>query len=208
MSTKIKLCGLKSLKDIEMVNRLMPDYVGFVLWEKSHRNVSEDTLRVLKSALDKRIRAVGVFVDETVEKVSHYANAGLIDVIQLHGDEDEAYIAQLRSALSDEHVIIKAFKVEGDNLEKAGKSTADMLLFDPGKGDGMTFSWEVLKNFDRPFFLAGGLNSENVADAIKMLNPYAVDVSSGIETDKVKDSVKAEAFVNAVLSCQNGEQND
>lgn len=202
MSTKIKLCGLKSLKDIEMVNGLKPEYVGFVLWEKSHRNVSEETLATLKAALLPEIKAVGVFVDETVEKVSHYANTGLIDVIQLHGSEDEVYITKLREALKGGNTIFKAFKVDAENLKKARESSADMLLFDPGKGDGMTFSWEVLKDFERPFFLAGGLNSENVVRAIETLHPYAVDVSSGIETDKVKDSAKAEAFVAAVRGCE------
>lgn len=198
MSTKIKLCGLKSLKDIEMVNRLKPEYVGFVLWEKSHRNVTKEQLSELKAALLPEIKAVGVFVDETIEKISDYANSGLIDVIQLHGNEDEVYITNLRRALKGGNTMFKAFKVDGDNLERARASSADMLLFDPGKGDGMTFSWEVLKGFERPYFLAGGLNSENVVKAIETLHPYAVDVSSSIETDKVKDSAKAEAFVKAV----------
>lgn len=198
MSSKIKLCGLKSLKDIEIVNRLKPDYVGFVMWEKSHRNVSRETLSTLKNALMSDIKAVGVFVDETPETIASLVNDGLIDVAQLHGNEDNNYIKKLKSMISSDTTVIKAFKVDEDNVKKSMDSLADIVLFDPGKGDGMTFSWEILKGYERPYFLAGGLTPENVSEAIKILNPYAVDVSSGIETDKVKDEDKATAFVNAV----------
>jgi len=198
MSTKIKLCGLKSLKDIEMVNRLKPEYVGFVMWEKSHRNVTREMLKVLKDSLDKDIKAVGVFVDENPETVAALLNDNLLDIAQLHGSEDNEYIKTLRNLVNRDIAVIKAFKVDEDNLRKSTESDADIVLFDPGKGDGMTFSWEVLKGYERPYFLAGGLNADNVALAIKVLEPYAVDVSSGIETDKVKDENKAAAFVKAV----------
>lgn len=198
MCTKIKLCGLKSIKDIEMVNRLKPEYVGFVMWDKSHRNVTKDTLRTLKASLDSAIKAIGVFVDENIETVAELLNEGLIDAAQLHGNEDNDYIRKLKELTSDDTIVIKAFKVDEGNLGKSLESYADVVLFDPGKGDGMTFSWEVLKNYPRPFFLAGGLTPENVSLAIKTLKPFAVDVSSGIETDKVKDEIKATAFVNAV----------
>lgn len=197
-NTKIKLCGLKSENDIELVNRLKPDYVGFVMWDKSHRNVSYEKLKKLKGMLNHDIKAVGVFVDEDVNFIAGLANEGLLDILQLHGSEDEEYIIKLRSLLTGKAQIIKAFKAEDDNLTKAYNSSADFILFDPGKGDGMTFAWDILKNFERPYFLAGGLNSDNVREAIDVLKPYAVDVSSGIETDKVKDPLKAESFVNAV----------
>lgn len=198
MCTRVKLCGLKSLKDIEIVNRLKPEYVGFVMWEKSHRNVSRETLSVLKDALNSDIKAVGVFVDEEPETIAALINDRLIDVAQLHGNEDNNYIQKLKSMISGDTTVIKAFKVDEDNVKKSIDSLADIVLFDPGKGDGMTFSWEILKGYDRPYFLAGGLTPENVSKAIELLKPYAVDVSSGIETDKVKDEIKATAFVNAV----------
>ena len=200
MNTKIKLCGLKSVKDIEMVNRLKPDYVGFVMWEHSHRNITRDELVTFKGMLDKDIKAVGVFVDEDVYLIASLINDGLIDIAQLHGSEDNDYIDTLRNLTDNKAVIFKAFKTDAVSIENARKSHGDFLLFDPGKGDGMTFSWEIIKNFERPYFLAGGLNSDNVTDAIKFLHPYGVDVSSGIETDKIKDPYKAEMFVRKVRS--------
>ena len=196
--TRIKLCGLSRPCDIEAVNALRPDYIGFVFAAKSRRYVSPEAARSLRQELDPAIRAVGVFVREQPEAVAALLNGGVIDMAQLHGGEDAAYIARLR-ALTDKP-LIQAFRVDGPaDLEKARTSAADYILLDNGAGGtGSAFDWALLRGFDRPCFLAGGLRPENVGDAVAALHPYAVDVSSGIETDGLKDFEKMKAFVSAV----------
>ena len=195
--TKIKFCGLTRLEDIEFANKLLPDYIGFVFAEKSRRRVTVEQAAELKKFLDAKILSVGVFVNEKVESVVEICRRGIIDAVQLHGNEDEIYIAELR-ALTDK-IIIKAFKVTSEiDLRHAETCTADYVLLDGGAGDGKIFDWRLLKNFRREYFLAGGLNVENVGDALKILNPYAVDVSSGIETGGVKDFEKMRKFIRAV----------
>ena len=193
--TKIKLCGLRRLEDIETANLLKPDYIGFVFARKSKRYISPEEAAILKSKAI--MKAVGVFVNEEVEKVAELLNTGIIDLAQLHGSEDEEYIRRLRN-LTDKP-IIQAFMIEKkEDLIKAEKSTAEHILLDAGAGDGMVFNWELLKGFERPYFLAGGLNPQNVGEAVRKLNPYGVDVSSGIETDGYKDSKKMREFVEIV----------
>ena len=151
----------------------------------------------LKEMLGKDIKAVGVFVNESPEAVAELLNKGTIDMAQLHGSEDEEYISRLRS-LTDKP-LIKAIKVRSKaDIEAADESSADYVLLDSGAGTGMTFNWQLIKGIKRPYFLAGGLNPENVAEAVKALNPYAVDVSSGIETDGLKDEAKMADFVSKV----------
>ncbi len=211
LNTCVKFCGMTSLKDIEAANALRPDYVGFVFWEKSKRNVLRQQALEMRKALLPEIKAVGVFVDEAPEKVAALLTDGVIDIAQLHGSEDEEYIVRLRELAGDKP-IIKAFVINGSSdIEAAQRCSADYLLLDSGKGTGRTFNWELIKDaeFDRPFFLAGGLGSENVADAIKAVRPYAVDVSSGIETEGGKDPEKMKEFMLQVLrrdimSNQNG----
>jgi phosphoribosylanthranilate isomerase len=195
--TKIKLCGLGRPCDIEWANALMPDYIGFVFAQKSKRFVSPERVKALREGLDSNIRAVGVFVNEAPEAVADLLNTGVIDLAQLHGGEDEKYIEALRR-LTDKP-LIKAFRVDGPaDLEKARNSSADYVLLDNGAGGtGTAFDWALLKGFDRPYFLAGGLGPGNVRQAIKALTPFAVDVSSGIETNGAKDHMKMSAFVNA-----------
>ncbi len=188
---------MTTLRDIEAANSLGPDYVGFVFWERSKRNVTGQQAMEMRKTLLPQIKAVGVFVDEAPEKVAALLTDGVIDIAQLHGSEDEEYIKKLRE-LSDNKPIIKAFVIKNSkDIEAAGRSSADYLLLDSGKGTGQTFNWELIKDaeFDRPFFLAGGLGPENVADAIKAVRPYAVDVSSGIETDGGKDPEKMKEFM-------------
>ena len=202
--TKIKLCGLSRQCDIEWANELKPDYIGFIFWSKSKRNVSPERAKELKALLSPDIKAVGVFVNEPVENVAELLSNNIIDVAQLHGSEDEEYIAKLRT-LSDKS-IIKAFLLKSkDDAERAEKSTADHILLDSGMGAGKSFDWNLLQNIRRPYFLAGGLYPENVADAIDMLSPFAVDVSSGIETDNFKDKNKMTAFVKAVRKETNND---
>ena len=170
--TKIKCCGLSRLCDIEAANHLMPEYIGFVFAPKSRRYVSADKACVLKQALSPEIKAVGVFVNETPEQIATLTDKGSIDMIQLHGNEDEAYIEKLR-ALTDKP-IIKAFRI------------------------GKVFNWKLLADIKRPYFLAGGLAPNNIKQALQQLTPDAVDVSSGIETEGDKDKEKMAAFIAAV----------
>ena len=195
--TKIKLCGLSRPCDIQTANELMPEYIGFVFAPKSKRYVDPQKAARLKELLSSDIRAVGVFVDEAPDTVAALLNSGVIDIAQLHGSEDEAYIQRLRQRT--DQPIIKAFQIKSrHDLAKATACTADHILLDSGAGTGNVFDWSVLRDVNRPYFLAGGLSPDNVGDAVRLLHPYAVDVSSGIETDGRKDEEKAAAFIAAV----------
>ena len=195
--SKIKLCGLSRKCDIEWANALKPEYIGFVFWSKSKRNVPPEKAKELKGLLSPDVKAVGVFVDEPIENVAELLNDNIIDIAQLHGGEDEEYIKKLR--MLSGKPIIKAFLLKSEiDAERAEKSTADYILVDSGTGTGKSFDWELLKNISRPYFLAGGLCCENISQAITALDPYAVDVSSGIETNDCKDKNKMAAFVAAV----------
>ena len=173
---------------------LKPEFIGFVLWEKSKRNVSKDKAAELKKLLDPQIKAVGVFVDEDIEVVADLLNKNIIDIAQLHGKEDNSYIDKLRK--KTDKPVIKAFQVKSsEDIADIENSDADYVLIDSGQGTGKAFDWKILEGVKRDFFLAGGLYPENVAEAVKAVAPYAVDVSSGIETDGKKDRSKMEKFV-------------
>lgn len=195
--TRVKLCGLTRAEDIEAVNRLEPEYIGFVFAEKSKRYVSPEKAAELKKLLNPEIKAVGVFVDEDINKVANLLRNLTIDIAQLHGNEDNSYIEKLKKLINTP--VIKAFQIKsGDDIAEARNSAADYVLLDSGKGSGQRFNWELIKSINRPYFLAGGLDTENISIAVKSLRPFAVDVSSGIETDEKKDLDKMTAFVNAV----------
>ena len=195
--TGIKLCGLKRESDIDAANALKPDYIGFVFAPKSKRYVTRDEAKKLKAGLSERISAVGVFVDEAPEAVAELLNLGIIDIAQLHGHEDDAYIGRLREL--SQKPIIQAFRVvNAGDAARASLSAADFVLLDSGAGTGSAFDWGLIQGFGRPYFLAGGLSPQNVGGAVRALRPFAVDVSSGIETDGVKDKEKMVAFVAAV----------
>lgn len=195
--TKIKLCGLTRPEDIAAANALEPDYVGFVFAPKSRRYVTGEQAQTLRKQLSSAIQAVGVFVDEEPEQVAALLEAGVIDLAQLHGREDEDYLERLRALT--EKPIIQAFPVKTPtDLERAQSSSADYILLDSGAGTGTTFDWGLLTSVRRPYLLAGGLGPDNVAQAIQVLHPWGVDVSSGIETGGAKDFKKMAAFVAAV----------
>lgn len=195
--TRIKLCGLSRLCDIETANKLKPDYIGFVFAPQSRRYITPEQAAEMKRLLDPGICAVGVFTDETPEGAAELLNRGVIDMAQLHGSEDEAYIRKLRK-LTD-RPMIRAFQIKnGKDAAEAEQSQADYILLDSGAGTGTAFNWDLIKNIKRSYFLAGGLDAENVPYGIKALHPFAVDVSSGIETDGKKDYGKMAAFVAAV----------
>lgn len=195
--TKIKLCGLSRIQDIETVNKIKPDYIGFVFFKKSIRYVSPEEAVKLKNKLTPAIKVVGVFCNEELDMVASMMNEGIIDIAQLHGNEDETYIKKLKAMTPKP--IIKAYIIRsGEDIESAKASSADYILLDSGKGEGKKFDWSLLQKLNRHYFLAGGLNPENVVDAIRFLHPFAVDVSSGVETDKIKDSKKMIVFTNNV----------
>ena len=195
--TRIKFCGLRTLDDVYAVNEIAPDYAGFVFAPKSKRHVTPAQADELRGALSKKILAVGVFVDAKISDVAELLDAGTIDIAQLHGNETDAYIKNLRTLTGKP--IIKAFKIRAiDDVTGAEKSSADFILADAGAGDGNVFDWRLMKNFRREYFLAGGLTVENVGGAIEMLKPFAVDVSSGIEVDGKKNFDKMKSFAESV----------
>ncbi len=167
---------------------------------KSHRNITPEFAKQLKDRLSPGIRAVGVFVNQEIEQVIDAAETIGLDVIQLHGAEDDEYIARLRSELRQRSVQIwKAFKIRSaEDIDPARRSTADEILLDNGYGTGRAFDWSLAGGFDREFILAGGLTPENLSEAIHTLKPKLVDISSGVETEKVKDREKILAAVKAV----------
>lgn len=196
--TKIKLCGLTRPCDIAWANELRPDYIGFVFAKKSRRYAAPELAARLKALLNPEIQAVGVFVNEDVDTVAELLRAGIIDVAQLHGKEDESYIAALRA--KTDKPIFKAFRIDSEaDVAKANASSADFVLLDSGNGGtGTVFDWQLLQGIARPYFLAGGLHPGNIGEAVKALKPFGVDVSSGIETDGLKDQAKMAQFVQAV----------
>ncbi len=195
--TKIKLCGMTRLCDVDAVNELRPEYVGFVFAPGSKRRVTPDQAAELKARLIDGVTSVGVFVNESIENVCRLVDDGVIDVVQLHGSEDEAYISRLRERFHG--VVIQAFKIRSEeDVLKANRSSADFILLDSGAGTGKAFDRDLISSVNRDFFLAGGLSAQDVQSAIRRWRPYAVDVSSAIETDGVKDRDKMTAFVEAV----------
>lgn len=195
--TKIKLCGLSRLCDIEAANELKPEYIGFVFAPGSRRYVSPEKAAELKRRLDPAIRAIGVFVNEAPTTIARLLNDRVIDAAQLHGSEQESDIKRLRSLTGKP--IIQAFRIGCmQDIVAAERSAADFILLDSGGGTGMQFDWGLIRPIQRPYFLAGGLSVANAPLAVRMLHPYAVDVSSGIETDGKKDPNKMAAFVAAV----------
>ena len=198
--TKIKICGLTRTEDIEMVNEFLPDYIGFV-FAKSRRQVSAEQAKELKNKLRPAIKAVGVFVNEKPENIAEIANQGIIDLIQIHGDEDAAYCAQLRKLT--QAPIIKVVRVrDEDDLAGIEKFDCDYYLFDTLSskeygGTGKAFDHSLLynKEIKKPFFVAGGLNQDNVAAVIEVIKPFGVDTSGGVETDGIKDANKIKEFI-------------
>lgn len=196
---KIKICGLKRLEDIEMVNKYKPDYIGFVFAD-SKRKISHDLANQLKNNLDSNIVSVGVFVDAPQDEIVKLFNDGIIEVAQLHGMESEDYISDLKEKTDYNLKIINAIEMSQDtDLSKFDNSKADYLLLDSGKGSGKTFDWRLIrKDLKKEFFLAGGLSIKNVEEAIEEFNPYAIDLSSSLETDGFKDENKIKKIMEVI----------
>ena len=203
---KIKLCGLKRIEDIEAVNEAKPDYIGFIFVKKSRRYVSPEMAEQLKQQLNHEIEAVGVFVNEDINTVIEQTKKQVIDVIQLHGEEDITYVKNLKKAVGVP--IIKAISMTKPDARQQicmwEISDVDYLLLDSGNGGtGERFNYKLLQeigNLKKPYFLAGGLHPENLRNAVQQLQnnqPYALDLSSGIETNGIKDMDKIKKAVEA-----------
>ena len=205
MGVQIKICGLMREADIRYVNRLRPEYAGFVFAPGSRRYVSDEEAGYLSSLLEPGIVPVGVFVNEDPERVADLLNRGSIRMAQLHGQEDAAYIRRLRR-LTDKP-LIQAFSIRTkEDVRRALESEADYLLFDQGSGGtGLTFDWSLILEVTRPFFLAGGLGEGNLEKAVLKVRPWAVDLSSSLETDGRKDPEKIRRAAELVRRLNQGE---
>ena len=198
--TKIKICGLFRDCDIDYINEAMPDYAGFILhFPKSHRNIDPVQAQHLRGRLRPEIRAVGVFVDQPVQTVLEAVKIARLDVIQLHGHEDNVYIQIIKEKTGKP--VWKAFRIRTAlDLDEARVSSADEVILDNGYGTGVPFDWKMVRKFGRPYILAGGLTPGNIREAVRLLRPKALDLSSGVETNDVKDREKILAAVRAAWS--------
>ena len=209
---KVKMCGISKVETIPAVVEAKPDYMGLV-FVPSKRQVTVDQAKILIEELHKQcinhydtkvVKTVGVFVNETLDNLVRIADTANLDAVQLHGDEDETFIQSLKERTNVE--VWKAIQIRtAADTEKWIDSSADMLLFDAYHkdergGTGEVFDWSSLDAFERPFMLAGGIDSTNVARAIRTVRPYGIDISSGIETNGVKDDKKITAFTKIVKS--------
>ena len=196
---KIKICGLRRLEDVEMVNRHKPDYIGFVFAD-SKRKVSHEFAAHMKDNLSSDIISVGVFVDAEIDEIVELFGDGVIDIAQLHGSESEDYIRNLKERTDYKLKIINAIEMSDElDLLEYDNSIADYLLLDSGKGSGKTFDWSLIrKDLTKDFFLAGGINISNVNSAIEEFNPFAVDLSSSLETDGFKDENKIKEIMEVI----------
>ena len=192
--TKIKICGIRRIEDALYLNECIPDYAGFILSKPFWRCISYEQLGEICKTLSKDIKRVGVFVNEEIDYILKYAS--LLDVIQLHGDENSDYISKLSDRTDCE--IWKAVRVKtSDDIEEACDTLADKVLIDSFSkttygGSGKVANWDLIRNakITKPFFLAGGISIDNCIDAIGKLKPFGIDVSSSVETDKLKDKNK------------------
>lgn len=200
--TKIKICGLTRIEDIDAANLYKPDYIGFVFAEGSPRQITKEKAAELKSALDPSIKAVGVFANAPLSLIAELCRDKIIDLIQLHGDEDEEYISLLKKSVPN--LIIRAVRVRSsEQLIEADALPCDALLLDTYDaflygGTGKTFDYSLIPKLNHPFFIAGGLNEENIAYAVSSCSPAAVDVSGGAETKGAKDPQKMRALIDLV----------
>lgn len=192
-SLKIKICGLRRECDVDFVNSAGVDFVGFV-FAGSKRQVTPAQASVLKKRLSPDIKSVGVFVNESIENIKRICKNGIIDLIQLHGNEDGDFIKTLKNEIN--LPVIKAVKaLSKDYIKEEIRNDADFVLLDSFKensfgGTGSIFDWTVVPDIKKPVFLAGGLNINNIKQAVDMVHPFCVDISSGVETDGFKDERK------------------
>ncbi len=190
--TKVKICGLSTTSTVETACQAGADYIGFVFAE-SRRRVSLEQAQKLAALVPPAVRKVGVFVSPSLIELQEAISVANLDLVQIHGDFDEELLTQIGRP------VIRAYQVKG--ALKDVSQQADYLLFDaPLAGSGQTFDWQLLadKQIEQDYFIAGGLTVDNVAEAKETFHPYALDVSSGVETDGHKDLDKIKAFIERV----------
>lgn len=200
----IKLCGLRRDEDVEYANEFMPDYVGFIFAENSKRTVTIEQAKALSKNLSSYIQKVGVFVNQSIEYIKRVVDEVGLNVYQLHGDEDNNYIEKISNTIDAE--IWRAVRVRGsEDIALADSLGVDTILLDSfmeGQygGTGRVADWNIISNtkIKTPFFLAGGLNEDNIIKAIETVKPYGVDISGGIETNGFKDRKKIERLMNLI----------
>jgi phosphoribosylanthranilate isomerase len=193
---KVKVCGVKNTLCVPILNELTPDYVGFILTSGFKRSINFERAAEIKRELSNKISTVGVFVNEDIERIAKAVKLGIIDIVQLHGDEDEKYISELKKIC--DVPVIKAVGVVDGCVQNYPKNCDCILLDYTDKtlrgGSGKRVEWKKY-NVDKPLILAGGITPENVAEAIREVKPFAVDCSSGVETDGEKDEEKIERYI-------------
>ena len=196
--TKIKFCGLRREEDVKFAASLDAGFFGFILSDRFKRYVAPEKVALMKEFVPSSAKTVGVFVDEPADYVIAASNTAKLDMIQLHGNESEAYIAEIKEKTG--LPVIKMVKpVSEDDIITARQSIADLILLDSGAGGtGKVFDWSLAEKLGRDYILAGGLTPVNVGDAVERLKPFAVDVSSGVETEGIKDFSKMKAFAAEV----------
>lgn len=208
---KVKICGITNLEDAINAAKLGADYLGFNFYKKSPRRIDRKMAKKIIEKIPNNVKKVGIFANEDLNSINGIAKGLNLDLIQLHGDEKPEYCEQLKN--KSKKGIIKAFRIkniqnnenhkDNMNIKNAESYNADFLMFDAHKegmfgGTGNTFDWDILKGIKKPFFLSGGLNPENVKDAIKIVKPYAVDAASGVEENpRKKDYYKMKKFIEA-----------
>ncbi|MCM1157810.1 MAG: phosphoribosylanthranilate isomerase [Bacteroidales bacterium] len=217
---KIKICGLKRIEDVDYVNQSLPDFIGFV-FAGTKRKIDFETARVLKQRLKPEIKAVGVFVNADIPFIVRLVDAGILDMLQLHGDEDRTYIEKLRDALAEhgrERVpIIKAVRVQTSRqILKAEGLPVDFLLLDAFKADeyggsGRLFNHKLIPKLEKPYILAGGITIKNVTGILEELSeqgklPYGIDVSSSVESNGNKDKFKIEELIKTVNEIEKSDK--
>ena len=202
----VKYCGITKEEEIQHLQQLPIDYVSFVFYKKSKRYVDKEQARRLRAKLKPSIPSVGVFVEEEIPKILELLQEGIIQGVQLHGKEEEAYVLKLKQEmekLGTKPFLWQAFILkEEKDIERANASPADLILLDGGKGEGKEAEAGLLQKIQRPYILAGGLSAENVIEKIKAFSPYGLDVSSGIEEQGEEGSRKSpekmESFIHLV----------
>lgn len=202
---QIKICGLFRPQDVDYVNEALPDYAGFVFWPKSRRFLTKEQAESMRGRLDKSIRSVGVFVDEDPKMICELLHEGILDIAQLHGRETEDDIRFIQNE-TGKPVWKAAIVRSAEDVAVWQDSLADCLLFDGGMGGGEAFRWEYLSGMNRPFFLAGGMDRERIIEAKNLPGLMGIDISSGVETNGVKDREKILQIVRCVREIKNGKE--
>lgn len=208
---KIKVCGIRRNEDVAIVNEYKPDYIGFV-FAPTWRQIDVPKAVSLRRELRDDIKTVGVFVNQPVELLATAVCSGAVDYLQLHGTEDASYEAALCKCLQEKGIrnpeehLIRAYRIRSaEDFDRIGTTRSPLLLLDAYSpkdigGTGEAFDWTMIRNVNKPFFLAGGINANNVQKAINMVHPFGIDASSSLETDKAKDREKIKMFIERIRS--------